>query len=316
MKIIALLTTLVPFFGFGIIEIDEGPSNFNVWFSEQDSSIQEGQSIVKLSLNHENSTIWIRSGDIGSFTEWEIWVEKAGKKVIDTLPAAEYEFKLIKENYEIIYGHASLLSQHYVEISARFYEEQEMEIMDLKPAIYIYSDEPKDFELSVEPAGEFTFTYPNHKAGWKVHVDKDGLWCDGKPMDYLFWEGVQKQLDFNYIHGFVFKGEETVEFLEKQLTSMGLNDREKQDFIAFWGPKLVSNDYNYVHFIMDEDYDKEVGSMNTSIEIESTLKLYMAYQALPAFVPTIEQTFEPFKRKGLTLVEWGGGEVIKQQIGL
>ena len=101
---------------------------------------------------------------------------------------------------------------------------------------------------------------------------------------------------------------ETVAYLEKQLENYGLNYREKQDFITFWAPKLISNPYNYIVFIEGDAYDAAVASHESSYDFDSSIKLYMLYQGLDTEVESFGQVESSAKREGSVYVEWGGGE--------
>ena len=48
--------------------------------------------------------------------------------------------------------------------------------------------------------------------------------------------------------GFIVKGEDTAKFLEEKLEILGLNEREAEEFIIYWLPKLEANKYNYIRF--------------------------------------------------------------------
>ncbi len=317
------LTVLLSFFfiqsSFGLVEIDR-IANFYQTIDEKDEAISQGEGIIKFNLNVENVKIQYKVKKADGWSNWLSYHLQSSKRmIVDTFPAGNYQFKFEKAGMNTVYGNINLESQHYVEAVATMYgfEPVEEEYKVFKPAIYLYSETPVDLQLKVNPVGKFDFTYPTHKEdGWQVHVDENGLTCNGRQYDYLFWDATQDHMDFNYNFGFVFKGEETIAFLEEKLSTLGLNDREKQDFIAFWGPKLVSNDYNYVHFITGMDYTESIGSVESSEEIESSLRLFMGYRALSAPIPVVEQELQSFKRQGLTLVEWGGGEVFLKQLGL
>ena len=64
--------------------------------------------------------------------------------------------------------------------------------------------------------------------------------ADGKEYAYLFWEG-EGMRDFDFSEGFVIKGEDAAEFLQEQLTEMGLTVRESNEFIVYWLPRMQEN---------------------------------------------------------------------------
>ena len=45
--------------------------------------------------------------------------------------------------------------------------------------------------------------------------------------------------------GFVVEGKDTIKFLEEKLKQLGLTDKEADEFIIYWLPKLENNKYNY-----------------------------------------------------------------------
>ncbi len=316
------MKAVVTFFSLLLSAVALGQTNgedhyFHMTANEEDQNIPQDKSVLKLTLNQEGATVFSRTKHEAVWTEWDTLSQKAGLITIDTLKSTEYNFKMELDGYETIYAHYVLESQHYYEASVHFYPQQLNIVVPAKPAIYIYSDNPKSFNVTVNPVGEFGYTFPIHnKGGWDIIVDENGLSCNGKAYDYLFWDSRQEQLDFDYNVGFVFKGTETAVFLESKLKEIGLNDRESQDFIAYWGPKLSSNNYNYVQFLLDHDCEEAIGSLYTSIPMDSQLRVFMVYKPLKAPVPVLEQELPQFNRKGLTLVEWGGGEIFNNQVGL
>ena len=40
---------------------------------------------------------------------------------------------------------------------------------------------------------------------------------------------------------------------EEKLAILGLNEREAEEFIIYWLPKLESNKYNYIRFATEEE---------------------------------------------------------------
>lgn len=103
-----------------------------------------------------------------------------------------------------------------------------------KPVIYIYPEEKTDVELHLEFNGDLTFSYPEYTNGWKITAYPDGTLIDqqGREYNYLFWEG---KLDnqFKITNGYCISGANTVEFLEEQLSKLGLTDKEVADFITY-----------------------------------------------------------------------------------
>ena len=155
----------------------------------------------------------------------------------------------------------------------------------------------------------FTCTYPEYGNGWSVTANPDGTLInkkDNKEYSYLYWELGGKQ-NYDFSKGFVVKGSDTAEFLQEVLSEMGLIPREYNEFIVYWLPKMQNNEYNLISF-QNEEYTDNV-RLDISPKPDSTLRVFMAYKALDEKIEVEPQEFEPFERKGFTVVEWGGAQV-------
>lgn len=179
-----------------------------------------------------------------------------------------------------------------------------------KPVIYLYPPEEMAVTVSLEFAGELTCTYPAAPEGvWRVTAHPDGILTDpetGGEYGCLFWEGsFQAEMDFT--EGFVVKGADTAAFLEEKLTLLGLNARERTDFITYWLPQMQDNPYNLIAF-QGEAYE-ELAKLTIDPQPDSLLRVFMAYRPLEHPVDLPEQELELFTRSGFTAVEWGGTEI-------
>ena len=79
--------------------------------------------------------------------------------------------------------------------------------------------------------------------------------------------------------------------MEEKLAILGLNDREAEEFIIYWLPKLQENEYNYIRFA------------------STLIRILMTYKGLNAPIQVKEQNLEKIERKGFIAVEWGGSEI-------
>ena len=178
-----------------------------------------------------------------------------------------------------------------------------------KPVIYLYPEQAQEVYVQLELDGEFTCTYPEYDNGWKVKAYPDGTLRDqvtGKEYNYLFWEGTSGT-GYDLSRGFVVEGKDTAEFLEEKLAYLGLNERESNEFIVYWLPRMEENNYNLITF-QGEKYT-EHAKLKISPEPDSILRVFMAYKPLDKPVDIPEQELEPFEREGFTVVEWGGAEM-------
>ena len=223
------------------------------------------------------------------------------------------------ENYgEIVIWQFEFKSQHEVVIDFFSDEKRDYPISVEKPVVYIYSDVRTDVELVLNHAA-LTFTYPEYKDGWNVTTTGDGGLIDkstGKEYPYLFWEGKSNSLNYktekNSVHGFMINSDSTVSFLEHSLTKMGLNEKEQTDFITYWAPRMIQEQFAFVQFLVDEDYESMIAGLSVNPLLDSQRRIYMLFTPLEkphVFFDYETQELPSFSRSGLTLIEWGGSEL-------
>lgn len=182
------------------------------------------------------------------------------------------------------------------------------EVCAEKPVIYLYLEKETEVEVQLDYDGTLVCTYPKYDDGWRVVAQPDGTLCDesGKTYSYLFWEGDTDAI-YDFSKGFVVKGSETAEFLEEKLAEIGLNEKEKNEFIVYWLPRMQDNSYNLITF-QTEAYT-DVVKLQITPEPDSILRVFMAYKELETPIKMEEPEIAPFERKGFTVIEWGGAEV-------
>ncbi len=182
-----------------------------------------------------------------------------------------------------------------------------------KPVIFLYTDKDLDFTINTKFNINNSFIYPafnSNGAGWrgKALAGKESkLLIDGKSYDYLFWEGeTGAQMDLS--KGNIVARQDSVAFMEKALTAYGLNDREKEDFITFWGPKLNKNEYNQISFVNDQ-YAR-LHPMDVSPKPDYEQRVFMVFKKANKDTLIEKQEFNNAPvRHGFSLIEWGGAEL-------
>lgn len=178
-----------------------------------------------------------------------------------------------------------------------------------KPIIYIYPERMMDVKIQLALDGHMTHSYPAYQHGWKVKAHPDGTLIDenGKSYYALYWEG-ENYTDFTLDEGFVVPGDQTAEFLDESLTILGLNAKERNEFIIFWLPQMEDHPYNLIHFSSDE-YE-QIARLSIQPEPETLIRIMMVYQPLQEAVQIPLQDLNKLakKRKGYTVVEWGGSK--------
>lgn len=187
--------------------------------------------------------------------------------------------------------------------------EEEPDSYDAKPVIYLYPEEEMEVTVKLDYDGTLTATYPAYENGWTVLAQPDGTLTDpatGREYYCLFWEGVTKtQYDFST--GFCVAGEDTATFLEDALAQLGLTDKEANEFIIYWLPRMEGNAYNLISFQGETYTDSAVLTIDPAPD--SLLRVFMAWKGLDAPVEIPPQELPGLERTGFTAVEWGGAEV-------
>lgn len=177
-----------------------------------------------------------------------------------------------------------------------------------KPVIYLYPEEETEVSVSLEMKDAvLKCTYPEYQTGWKVTAKPDGtLFAEGREYNYLFWEA-EALFSFTLKSGTCVAGKDTCKFLEERLAQLGLNDKEQDDFITYWVPKMQDNPYNVISFQTDE-YSEHFG-LEVSPKPDTIIRVFMTYKASEVYVDIAPEEIATPVRTGFTVVEWGGCEI-------
>ncbi len=179
-----------------------------------------------------------------------------------------------------------------------------------KPVIYLYPEEETLTTVELTLDGTLTASYPAYGTGWQVLAHPDGTLTDsttGRTYYCLFWEGTSRA-DYDMTEGFVVPGADTAAFLEETLARLGLTEREAEEFIIYWLPRMEGNAYNLISF-QGETYTQSA-RLHVSPEPDTVIRVFMVWQALEEPVEISPQELaETPPREGFTLVEWGGTEL-------
>jgi len=175
-----------------------------------------------------------------------------------------------------------------------------------KPIIYIYPDKITNVKIKLGYPEKLTCTYPKYNNCWNVKAFPEGKLVDYQGREYyaLYWEGKTSSVQ-NFNEGFVVERSDTVNFLEKKLSVLGLNDRETNEFIVYWLPILNVNKYNLIRFQTIDEIEK-----NMPLEIypypDTIIRVMLEFKPLKRPIVIKEQKLIEVHRKGYTVVEWGG----------
>ena len=200
------------------------------------------------------------------------------------------------------------LSFNYVRLSHENNCGDDMTIK--KPIIYLYPTTTTDVSVKLAHPELITSSYPKYINGWQVTADPSGKLIDkqtGRELYSLYWEGANRNAKM-YADGFVVKGSDTATFLEDKLATLGLTEREAEEFIIYWLPVLEQNNYNYIRF-------ETLAEINSYMPLEinpkpdTLIRVIMDYKPLDAPINVTEQKLTTPTRSGFTVVEWGGTQI-------
>ena len=181
----------------------------------------------------------------------------------------------------------------------------------LKPIIYLYPTEETQVNVQLGYKEKITCSYPKYTTGWNVIAQPNGDLKDidtNKNLYSLYYES-DNVVEFKVgKDGFIVKGEDSAEFLEEKLKILGLTDRETEEFIIYWLPKLEANKYNYIRFATKEEIEANMPLTITPTP-DTTIRILMEYKGLENPIEVEEQNLEKTERKGFVAVEWGGTEI-------
>ncbi len=253
----------------------------------------------KIKLSYNSSSKTLQTDSLGN-----IYLKvKPGKYLFRFFYNQEF-FEITTDSIDIKPGYRT-----WVEMS---FKSSTHPVMAKKPVIYVYPEKTKQIDIKLEPKGELGFTYPAYNKGWNFTADTDGtIYMNDKKYHYLFWEG-STSINKNKVNsneGFMVSKDDLVPFFENKLSKMELNSKEIEDYITYWVPIMAVNEYNYVHFIFNEEYN-EYAALTVTPKPDVMFRVFMLFTKadIANKLKLTEQTLPSFTRNGFTLVEWGGAE--------
>ncbi len=197
-----------------------------------------------------------------------------------------------------------------------------------KPNIYLYPTETTDVSvrLTFPRGGGVTVSEPMYLDGWKVEATPAGVLTNyervvhsdpdrpdtaivtSEPVatgayTYLFFEADPPD-EWQTERGWLVEGEDLGDFFAENLAAYGFNEREIEDFLGYWEPRLNAG-YYAVFPQLAADIEPLVG-LDVYPEPDSVLRLYYYVVADPDFGGELAPPEIPhFERQGFAVVEWG-----------
>ena len=186
------------------------------------------------------------------------------------------------------------------------------EMVGKKPIIYLYPEKTTNVSVKLSNPERITVDYPDYRQGWSVTAQPDGTLTtkDGKKLYALYYESqnIKKYSSDSLKEGFVVAKNDVETFLDQKLAKLGLNYKEREEFISYWVSALEEKPYVYIRFQTTAEIEKNMG-LAISPKPDTMIRIMMEYKPLDKQIIVKEQTLPQPERKGFTVVEWGGTEV-------
>jgi hypothetical protein len=291
------------------------PDHWEIVSVNEDTTILKGFSRIKILVIDKDYETPLEQVKIFMNTDLLIGITDSSGTVKAKFPYGSNKFCADTKEGNNFTANNIFLDQHYYVVKVRMGKylsinpdgNELFEIAD-KPVIYLYPEKKQNTSVKVIPKNDFLFTYPKYpENGWEVTAYPSGkIDYNNKSYNYLFWEGTYSTISDNEASGFIVKSDTIIEFLENVLTKIGLNSYEQADFITYWGPKLMKNEFNYIHFYFNEQIEKHIAKLNVSPNPESIIRVFMTYHGTEKTQGIRSQQLPSYKRNGFTVVEWGG----------
>jgi len=179
-----------------------------------------------------------------------------------------------------------------------------------EPLIYLYPEKPTNVSIKLSNAINLTESEPRYTNGWEVTAYPDGKLFSknaNRYYPYLYWEG-SAPVGSQPVSSSVVKQSDVHNLLVDQLTKLGLNNKEKQDFMNAWEPKLKDSPYYLISFYDAKTLDKII-PLSISPKPTTSIRILMTYERLNEKIEVqniSSSNYQTPQRNGFTLVEWGG----------
>jgi hypothetical protein len=174
-----------------------------------------------------------------------------------------------------------------------------------KPVIYLYPVEPTNIRVYV--GANIKKSEPTYNNGWRVVAYPDGtlINSDNKKYDSLFWEGMGLGTYPEIKEGFVVEHDKIKAALLSQLGELGLTEKESNDFMEFWLPRMPETPYIRLTWFTTQQMD-QLAPLNVFPKPDTVIRVFLDFRGLKNDYNIHPQKLESLPRKGFTLVEWGG----------
>lgn len=197
-----------------------------------------------------------------------------------------------------------------------------------KPAIYLYPEKSQEISVKLDIGGNITISDPiyNPETGWNVKANPDGViqlsesgqdTSDGvrkhsseveeSNYPYLYYEADLAK-GYKPKNGWVISRGNLDRQLKIILTQLGLNEKEKNDFLDYWLPRLISKPYYFAGLVPTEDINQQE-ALSINPTPANIIRVRLIFEGLDYPISVPLPKLSEIKRNGFTVVDWGGSVV-------
>jgi hypothetical protein len=262
-------------------------------------------------------------------TDYTATTDTDGRYAITGIEPGAYTVTGTAAGYDLEIQHdVAVGGGETVELNLAAYSKDYGDMVPRKPNIYLYPTETSDVSvgLSFPKGGGVTVSEPAYLDGWKVEATPAGVLTNYEYLTrdvpdnpeavmytvepvatgaytYLFFEADPPD-EWQTERGWLVEGEDLGDFFAENLAAYGFDEREIEDFLGYWEPRLNAG-YYAVFPQVSADIEPLIG-LDVDPEPDSVLRLYYYMVADPDFGGELAPPeIVPFERTGFAVVEWG-----------
>ncbi|MGB4800212.1 MAG: hypothetical protein WBP03_01685 [Candidatus Saccharimonadales bacterium] len=175
-----------------------------------------------------------------------------------------------------------------------------------KPVVYMYPQKAQSVSVRVD--ADVKVSDPLYgPTGWRgVWAEPSGkLTYEGHDYDSLFWEGTGVG-DYPAIRsGTVVKRAQAAQVMRSQLDAQGLTQKERDDFMAYWEPKIPAKPYVRLTWFTTAEMNR-LAPLSIAPRPDTVIRVFLDMDGFDQPISLPAQKLTKHERRGFTVVEWGG----------
>ncbi len=175
-----------------------------------------------------------------------------------------------------------------------------------KPVVYLYPSVASFVTVKVGADVKISEPLYDPETGWKALAFPSGkLLMTSGLFDSLFWEGPGIGQYPGITSGTVVQKDQALATIQEQLKQLGLNSKERTDFVEYWQPKLPNKPYVRLTWLNTAQLN-ELAPLQITPKPDTLIRVFLDFAGLDEPIALPAQNLTTIPRSGFTVVEWGG----------